>query len=280
MVAFSKIKRRGVLLPALCLAVLSLSSLSNAQYFADMNTGDKNAQNLDDEEDSSFVSKLNSHSTWYDVVSAHQRDMFNANGAFKQLSEQAGQVFELLTRDPKRDINNNKAHRERGGLRSGNDEQEAIRRAKQLAEKERIADMLENNILATDIPTSNKMYDAWLEKQGDRPGIRQDDKYDLIPHDTVYLHAEDVEETDSDFNLGRPGRVLKSVINGDEAMINRLDEPYPTECYNHGKLATQTQKYYMCKNLGKNANGKSNADQTAFRVTGETYNFLLTNYTD
>jgi hypothetical protein len=131
MVAFSKIKRRGVLLPALCLAVLSLSSLSNAQYFADMNTGDKNAQNLDDEEDSSFVSKLNSHSTWYDVVSAHQRDMFNANGAFKQLSEQAGQVFELLTRDPKRDINNNKAHRERGGLRSGNDEQEAIRVALQ-----------------------------------------------------------------------------------------------------------------------------------------------------
>lgn len=36
----------------------------------------------------------------------------------------------------------------------------------------------------------------------------------------------------------------------------------------------------MCKNLGKNANGKSNVDQTAFRVTGETYNFLLTNYTD
>jgi len=118
--------------------------------------------------------------------------------------------------------------------------------------------MLENKEVATDIPTSNKLYERWIEMQGDRPGIRQDDKYDLIPHDTVYLHAEDVEAEDFDITVDRPGRVLKSVINGDEAMINRLEEPYPNECYNHGKLATQTQKYYMCKNRVKNA--KTNSD--------------------
>ena len=47
----------------------------------------------------------------------------------------------------------------------------------------------------------------------------------------------------------RPVRILKSTINGDEAVINKLEEPYPTECFNHGKLAKQTQKYYMCKSL-------------------------------
>jgi len=75
MVAFSKIKRRGVLLPALCLAVLSLSSLSNAQYFADVDVGAKNAnrpnQEFGDDEDESYSSKLGAHSTWWDVISAH-----------------------------------------------------------------------------------------------------------------------------------------------------------------------------------------------------------------
>ncbi len=36
--------------------------------------------------------------------------------------------------------------------------------------------------------------------------------------------------------------MLKSVINGDEATIQRLEEPYPSNCYNHGKLAKQTRK--------------------------------------
>ena len=45
--------------------------------------------------------------------------------------------------------------------------------------------MLEDKEMPTDIPTSNKLYELWLEKQRDRPNIRRDDKYDLIPHDTL-----------------------------------------------------------------------------------------------
>ena len=60
-----------------------------------------------------------------------------------------------------------------------------------------------------------------------------------MPHETVYLHAEDiVDDEDMQIQNDRPVRILKSSINGkDEAVINRLEEPYPTECYNHGKLA-------------------------------------------
>lgn len=49
----------------------------------------------------------------------------------------------------------------------------------------------------------------------------------------------------------RPARILKtsSINGGDELVINKLEEPYPTECYNHGRLAKQTQKYYMCQSL-------------------------------
>lgn len=43
-------------------------------------------------------------------------------------------------------------------------------------EKTRLEEILENKEAVTDIPTSNKLFELWLEKQGDRPGIRQDDK--------------------------------------------------------------------------------------------------------
>lgn len=59
-----------------------------------------------------------------------------------------------------------------------------------------------------------------------------------MPHETLYLHAEDIEgEDEMEIKADRPVRILKSTINGDEAVINKLEEPYPTECYNHGKLA-------------------------------------------
>ena len=32
--------------------------------------------------------------------------------------------------------------------------------------------MMENKERVTDIPTSNKLFELWLEEQGDRPGLR------------------------------------------------------------------------------------------------------------
>lgn len=106
-------------------------------------------------------------------------------------------------------------------------------------------------------------------------------RYDLVAHDTVYLHPEDIADADdaSITNMGssRPARILQSVINGDEAVIHRLEEPYPTECYNHGKLAKMSQKYYMCMSL---KTSKNDAKKEPFRVSSETYTFLLSNYSD
>ena len=217
-------------------------------------------------------------------MAANQKDMLSGMGGFKELTNKMEQVYGLFTNDPERRRKINRDHHERGALRSsqGTPDQEHKNR-KMFEEKERLEKMYESGEKPTDIPTSNKLYEMWLEKQADRPGIRQDDKYDLIPHETLQLNAEDiVSSEDIDITFDRPVRMLKSTINGDEAVINRLVEPYPTECFNHGKLAKQTQKYYMCKSLKPSSNSKLvvNEDQQPFRVTGETYNYLLSNYSD
>lgn len=115
-----------------------------------------------------------------------------------------------------------------------------------------------------------------MEQQANTPGIRQNDKFDLIPHATLNLHADDISE-DQDMDVTRPARILKSVINGDIATINRLEEPYPTECYNGGKLSKMAQKYHMCQSLSKANAGKASEP---FRVDSETYQLLLSNYSD
>jgi hypothetical protein len=52
--------------------------------------------------------------------------------------------------------------------------------------------MLENGEVAKDIPTANRIYEMWLEKLGEKPGLRRDEKHDLKPHATLMLHAEDI----------------------------------------------------------------------------------------
>lgn len=125
---------------------------------------------------------------------AHQKDFFQSAGGFGKLKEQWDQVYGLMTKDPERMRENNRQHAKRGAMRSsqGTPEQ-SYQREKMFAEKTRLENIMENKEPVTDIPTSNKLFELWLEKQADRPGIRQDDKYDLVPHDTLYLHAEDVD---------------------------------------------------------------------------------------
>jgi hypothetical protein len=45
-----------------------------------------------------------------------------------------------------------------------------------------------------------------------------------------------------------------------------VDEPYPDSCQNSGQLASQTQQYYMCREIGE--------AQQLYRVTSETYQKL------
>ncbi len=72
---------------------------------------------------------------------------------------------------------NNRLHRQRGALRSGSgDPEQSHRRKQKFEEREHLEIKLANKERPDNIPESNKMYDLWLEKQGDRPGVRQDDK--------------------------------------------------------------------------------------------------------
>ena len=85
----------------LCLTLVTLSQLSNAQYFADVDykKGNNRKYNDDDEDDVSNVDKLNGSSTWWDFMHAHQKDFFQGAGGFVQLKEQWDQVYGLMTGD-------------------------------------------------------------------------------------------------------------------------------------------------------------------------------------
>lgn len=100
-----------------------------------------------------------------------------------------------------------------------------------LNERERIINMLENHELPETIPDSNKIYEMWLEKIGEKKGIRRDDKFDLKPHTMLSRSVEDMDQ-DQDASQ-QTGRKLNSEVNPTDTLtIHRLEEEYPTECYN------------------------------------------------
>ena len=100
-----------------------------------------------------------------------------------------------------------------------------------LKERERIASMLDNHETPENIPDSNKMYEMWLERLGEKPGVRRNDKFDLVPHVTL---SRNVVEMGADQEVSqRPGRNLRSEVNPTDTLtIHRLEEEYPTECFN------------------------------------------------
>jgi len=55
----------------LCLTLVTLSQLSNAQYFADVDYKKGNNRKYNDNDDVSNVDKLNGSSTWMDFMHAH-----------------------------------------------------------------------------------------------------------------------------------------------------------------------------------------------------------------
>ena len=157
-----------------CTAILTLSQISNAQYFADVDYKKARRNRFDDDDDNvSNVDKLTGSSTWWDFMVAHQKDFFQNAGGFAQLKEQWDQVYGLVTKDPERMRQNNLMHSKRGAMRSGQGTAEqSFKREKMFEERTRLENILENKEPVYDIPTSNKVFELWLEKQGDRQGIR------------------------------------------------------------------------------------------------------------
>jgi len=91
--------------------------------------------------------------------------------------------------------------------------------------------MLANNEGSNEIPTSNKIFEMWLEKLGERPGVRREDKHDLKPHLSLKRRPEDIKV---DREVSRPPNVLTPDLDLEDqtVTIHRLEEIYPTECNN------------------------------------------------
>ena len=82
----------------------------------------------DDDDNESAVSKLNGSSTWWDMIFAHQKDMFNNVGAYKQLREGMSQVYGLMTKDSEYMRKQRLDHTKRGAMRSGQGTPESAHR--------------------------------------------------------------------------------------------------------------------------------------------------------
>lgn len=93
------------------------------------------------------------------------------------MKEQFNDAYSLLSGDTEAIRQRRNQHRKTGALRSSQGTpEESYLRQKKFEEREHIANMLEKRMVPTDIPTSNKMYEMWLEKLGEKPGLRQDEK--------------------------------------------------------------------------------------------------------
>ncbi len=56
-------------------------------------------------------------------------------------------------------------------------------------------------------------------------------------------------------------------------MVSKLEEPYPSKCFNNGKLVAQTQLYYECKKKALTTKAEE-SNEEFFRVSQDTYKML------
>ena len=87
---------------------------------------------------------------------------------------------------------------------------------------------------ATDTRTQKRQFEYYREKIQNKRTSKQDDRFDFIPEDTVELREDIAMLNLEEVGEHKGGRQLSSINDKGELIIHRLDEPYPTECYNHG----------------------------------------------
>lgn len=146
---------------------------------------------------------------------------------------------------------------------------------------------MEDGTVPSDMGLARKLQKHKVDLMSKKRGVYQDDSLDHSPTNyTLYLHADDdwienspetlVTLSDNADSMGRSMKGFKKNVDSERA-INRLEEPYPSQCFNNGQLAEQTQKYYMCKPVRA---VEAIREPEEIRVTQETYQKLLANYSD
>lgn len=77
------------------------------------------------------------------------------------------------------------------------------------------------------------MFEYWKEKTQNKRGKRQNEQHDFVPEDAVALAGDMAMNLQSE-GTREGGRQLSTINDQGELVIYKLEEPYPTECYNHG----------------------------------------------
>ena len=137
-----------------------------------------------------------------------------------------------------KDRKSRRTHSEHGALRSGEGTpDQMMMRQKMFEERQKLDDMEAAGEYATDIRTSKRQFEHWKEKMANKRTSKQDDRFDLAEEDTVALREDIAVLNLSQVGEHEGGRQLSSINEEGELVIHRLEEPYPTECYNHGQMA-------------------------------------------
>jgi len=169
---------------------------------------------------------------WMDYFTESQGQWLNKVGADQMMNEMSA-VYNLFSGNNERE--NRRNHSERGAMRSGEGtpDQQALRQ-QQFDDRQRMEDMEAAGEYATDRRTARQQLEYREEQARNRRGPEHDDRFDLIPEDSVLI-TEDISFAETEQRAG--GRQLSTINDQGELVIHRLDEPYPTECYNHGQMA-------------------------------------------
>ena len=162
------------------------------------------------------------------------RTQLYENSGLTQFKEDALAFYDMVSGD--KDRKSRRQHMQNGALRSGEGmpDEQAIRQRK-FEERQKLDELEEAGEYVTDLRTSKKQFEYWKEKMADKRTFKQDERFDFVAEDTVTL-LEDIGMLNL-AEIGEGRRQLSAINDEGELIIHRLDEPYPTECYNHGQMA-------------------------------------------
>lgn len=143
----------------------------------------------------------------------------------------------MLTHSSTFEANLHRTHSDRGAFRSGmGSSDEAYAREQMFEEQERMEDLEETKEIVTDISLVERHFKFFNKQFQSRIGALPNDKLDQEPIESV-IDRNSESLSGSAFTraegASKHGRALFK-IKEPTIQINKLEEPYPTVCQNHG----------------------------------------------
>ena len=177
-------------------------------------------------------SRSKQSNSWLSLFDEQKQQWIKSSGLL-QFTEDISTLYDMWSGNSN-ESKNRRTHSESGALRSGEGSPDQIAmRARMFEERQKLDDLEASGEYTTDLRTSKRQFEYWKEKMQNKRTSKQDDRFDLIEEDSVPI-LEDIAMMNLAEGENKGGRQLSSINDQGELIIHRLDEPYPTECYNHG----------------------------------------------